>query len=107
MNMTGKVIEATELKDFIEESNKGLVVIDFYADWCAPCRALSPTLERIAKELKFTLVKVNVDKAQGEASKFGVQGIPSVFLIKDEKLVDKFVGARDADFIKTKIAKWI
>ena len=105
--MTGKIMEATELKDFIEGSNKGLVVIDFYADWCAPCRALSPTLERIAKEQGFTLVKVNVDRAHSEAAKFGVQGIPSVFLIKDGKLVDRFVGARDADFIKSKTSKWV
>lgn len=103
--MKGEIVEATVLEPYIEESKKRLVVIDFHADWCAPCKALSPTLERLAKEKGFLLVKVNVDAAPKEAAKFGIRGIPAVFFIKGGKLVDKFAGARDSEFIRAKVEK--
>ena len=103
----GEVVEATSLKEFIERSKERLVVIDFHANWCAPCKVLSPNLKRLAGEMGFLLVEVDVDKSPDEASKFDVRGIPSVFMVRDGKLVDKFVGARDAEFIRAKVSKYL
>ena len=79
----------------IEKSKKIPVLVDFYADWCGPCRMLSPILEKIAKEYngKFVLAKINVDDAQIIAGEFGIMSVPTVILFKNGEPVDYFVGA--------------
>jgi len=79
----------------IEKSKRIPVLVDFYADWCGPCRMLSPILEKIAKEYngKFILAKVNVDDAQITAAEFGIMSVPTVILFKNGEPVDYFVGA--------------
>jgi len=79
----------------IEMSKRVPVLVDFYADWCMPCRMLSPTLEKIAREHngKFILAKVNVDDAQITAGEFGIMSVPTVILFKNGEPVDYFVGA--------------
>jgi putative thioredoxin len=79
----------------IEKSKKVPVLVDFYASWCQPCRILSPTLEKLAKEAngEFILAKVNVDKAQIVTNEFGIMSIPTVILFKNGEPVDYFVGA--------------
>jgi len=79
----------------IEMSKKIPVLVDFYADWCPPCKILSPILKKIAKEYngKFILAKVNVDDAQITAGEFGIMSVPTVILFKDGKPIDYFVGA--------------
>lgn len=76
-------------------AQKGLVLVDFYADWCGPCRIVSPILEELAGELRGQLVlaKMDVDANPQTPMKFGVMSIPTLVLFKDGKPVDMMVGA--------------
>lgn len=78
------------------------VLIDFYADWCAPCNMLAPLLEKLAEEYKEKLVfaKVNLDRAPRAAQKYGVDRIPMLILFKTGRAVSGFVGVRPAAEIK-------
>ncbi len=82
-----------DFKEVVQYS-KGVVLVDFWAEWCPPCRALSPLLEQIEEELgeKVHVVKVDVDSNQQLASDHGVQGIPTVKLFKDGEEVGGWVG---------------
>ena len=89
--------------DFQKE-NTGLVLVDFYADWCGPCKMLGPILDDVSEKLTFVkFLKVDVDKNRKLASQYGVQSIPTVILFKNGMLVDKRVGfmAKDA------VVKWL
>ena len=85
-----------------------LLVIDFWAPWCGPCRALAPTLEALASEYKgkVAIGKCNVDENRTLTSNFGVRGIPAIFFIKNGKVVDSQVGLCDKAVLKAKIEKW-
>ncbi len=80
--------------DLIKNSEKK-VLLDFYADWCGPCRMVSPIVEEIAKEREDILVaKINVDDEPELASEFGVASIPALFVLKDGEIVNQASGAR-------------
>ncbi len=86
--------ERTFQQDVVERSRTLLVVIDFWAAWCQPCRLLGPVLERLAVEYagRFLLVKADTEKVPNIAAGFGVQSIPAVFALRDGQLLDSFVG---------------
>jgi putative thioredoxin len=92
------VSEATFQAEVLDRSRQLPVVVDFWADWCGPCKALSPALERAeaSRGGKVVLAKVDVDSNQALSTRFQVQGIPAVKAFRDGAVVDEFVGALPA-----------
>lgn len=80
-------------ENFKETISKGLVMVDFYAHWCAPCKAITPLLDELSKETDTTIVNVNVDSEPELASEYGIRSIPAVYLFKNGEVVDKQIGA--------------
>jgi thioredoxin 1 len=72
----------------------GVVLVDFHAEWCGPCRMLEPVVEEIAAETPATVAKVDVDEQQGLAQRYRVQGVPTMYLFADGEQVEQMVGVR-------------
>jgi thioredoxin 1 len=87
--------------------NTELTLVDFWAEWCGPCRALAPTLDALADEYqgKVKVYKLNVDENPESAQKFKVRGIPTVMLVKGGQVVDQLVGNQPKDSFIAAIAK--
>src|SRR5579872_680901 len=94
--MATNVTEATFDQDVIEGSKAKPVLVDFWAEWCGPCHAVSPVLDKIAEERpdELTLVKVNIDENQNLAGRYGVMSIPMMILFKDGEPAAAAIGAR-------------
>lgn len=85
------------------------VVVDFWASWCGPCKMLSPVIEEVSDELqgRAKFFKLNVDENPVTAAQFKIASIPTVMVFKDGNMVDKFVGFRPKDAIKSALEKQI
>lgn len=83
------------------------VLVDFWAEWCGPCKMMLPIVEEISKEFegKITVAKVDVDSSQGTAAKFGIRNIPTILFFKGGSVVDKQVGAVPKNSLVEKINK--
>jgi len=87
-------------------NQKGLVFVDFYADWCGPCKMTSPIVEELANEIKeVKFVKVNVDENPELASQYNIFSIPTFLIFKDGKVIHQFVGARGKEGFLSEINK--
>ena len=91
-------------KNFEKEISKGSVVVDFWADWCMPCKMLGPIFEELSNDMKkVKFGKVNVDECPDIAEKFFVQGIPAILVFKDSEEVGRIVGLKDKNTLKKEI----
>ncbi|WP_062355315.1 thioredoxin [Bacillus kwashiorkori] len=83
-------------QSFSQEISSGLVLADFWATWCGPCKMIAPVLEEIDGEMgdKVKIVKLDVDQNQETAAQYGVMSIPTLILFKDGEIVDKVIGYR-------------
>ena len=84
---------------FKTEISKGVTLVDFFADWCGPCRALIPIVEEVAQHFqnKAVIAKIDIDSEQKTAAEYQVTSIPTMILFKDGKEVERLVGLRDAE----------
>lgn len=95
--------------NFSQETADGLVLIDFWAPWCGPCKMIAPVLEEIDSEMgdKVKIVKLNVDENQDTAGRYGIMSIPTLLLMKDGNIVDQVIGFQPKENLVSVINKHV
>ncbi len=101
-----KILTLTD-KNFQQQTKNKIVLVDFWASWCAPCRMMAPILNEVADELNNNarVGKVNIEQFQNMAQQFRIRNIPTMVLFKNGKEVNRFVGIKSKDFLLKEIAK--
>ena len=95
--------------DFTEkvENKKGVVLVDFFATWCGPCRMLAPILEQVNEETTADIYKVDIDESEELARKYGIMVVPTMIIFVNGKETEKFSGFMQKDVIIEKLNKYI
>lgn len=96
-------------ENFEEVSKEGVVLIDFWAEWCGPCQQMLPILDQFSETMgdKMTVAKVNVDENAELAGQFRVMSIPTIIVLKDGEMVDQMVGVQSADKLSEVCGKYL
>lgn len=96
------LIKQLDDDSFDQGISHGVVLVDFYADWCGPCRMLAPVIDELAKEMKgkMTVAKVDTDQSVNVAAKYEVTSIPTLILFKNGELVKRLVGLKDLEALR-------
>ena len=99
-----KVINSNEFKNQVLDSSD-VVMVDFFAEWCGPCKMLAPVLEELSSEMagRAKILKVDVDKSPDLAQKYGISGVPTVMVFRNGAPVDKMVGFQPKQALKRKL----
>ncbi len=98
-----KIVNTGNFRGTVED-NKGVVVVDFFATWCGPCKMLAPVFESVSEEVNNAkFVKVDIDESLELAQKFGISTVPTMMIFKDGKVVDKLVGFMPKENLKAKV----
>lgn len=98
-----KIVNTSNFRGTVEESNN-VVVVDFFATWCGPCKMLAPVFDSLSQELTdVDFVKVDIDQSLELAQKFGITTVPTMMIFKDGKVVDTLVGFMPKDNLKAKV----
>ena len=103
-----KIRNLTE-QNFNQQIKKGVVLVDFWASWCAPCKMMAPVLNELADNLKGnkTVGKLDVEKYQAIAAKYKIRGIPTMILFQEGQEINRFVGMKSKEFLYKEISKVI
>lgn len=102
------IVNTTD-QNFSAETSQGLVLVDFWAPWCGPCKMIAPVLEELDSEMSDTvkIAKVDVDENPETAGNFGVMSIPTLILLKDGEIVDKAVGFQPKEALAELVKKHV
>ncbi len=103
------IVPEVSTKEFDDFVKKGLVLVDFFAEWCMPCMMMSPIIDELAEKFKGKIKfgKVNVGETQELANKFNISSIPNFILFKDGKQVDSFVGSMSEEVFEEKLNEYL
>jgi len=102
-----ELIEHLTAQNFTHKTKSGVVLVDFWASWCMPCKMMAPILNEVAEATEETvsIYKLNVDEQQEVAARYGIRNIPTMILFKDGKEVERIIGVKPKDYIISSINK--
>ena len=100
------MVQELTSKNFNEFISEGITVVDFYADWCAPCLMMVPVIEELSKKMKdIKFARINVDSEREKAQKFSIMSIPHFIIFKDGKEIDRIIGGMHKTIFEERLRK--
>lgn len=103
------MVQSLNDSNFVEKTNEGVVLVDFWATWCGPCRMQAPVIDALDEELgdKVTFAKVDVDENPNTARQFGVMSIPTLIVKKDGEVVNKVIGYHSKEQLEELLEQYL